>query len=137
MRRDDLQFGIIRSSKGYAEQDEWLDQMRQKRRVEESTDVIALFEKLKHGRLDGIFAAPILFLKLLPEMSIQNDFVIQDWFPNNKGTPVGLLLGKSRFSQADSVKWQNLAREMQNDGTFLRIFKTYLPEEDAKRHTAN
>lgn len=128
-----LQFGTVRSFKHGAEHENWLDRMKSEHRVQESVNIDILFNKLKLGRVDAILAPPSVYRKFLKDLNIENKFVVQDWAPNDEGILGCLVLTKKRFSEAEALKWQALVKEMKNDGTFKRIYATYLSEDDATR----
>jgi len=133
LAQKNLQFGTVRSFKHGVEHEKWLDRMKSENRVQESANIDILFNKLKHGRIDAILAPPAVYQKFLKDLNIENDFSIQDWAPNDAGIFGCLVLTKSRFSEAEARKWQALVKEMKSDGTFKRIYATYLSGDDATR----
>ena len=128
-----LQFGVVRSFKHEPKQDLWLAKLRQKNRVQESANVTTMFEKLKLGRIDAIYALPIVFRKLLKELDMESNVVVQDWTPNERGAIGCLVLAKQRFSRTDADQWRNLVRVMQSDGTLMRIYARYVPASEARK----
>jgi len=126
-----LVFGVVRSFNHGEELERWLGQMRLEKRVEESANIEILFNKLMLGRVDAIFAPPVVYRKFLKELNMQNDVMIQDWAPSDKGIVASLVLAKNRFSQADAKDWERLIMEMRSDGTFKEIFSHYLSQSDA------
>ncbi len=128
-----LQFGVVRGYTHGKPQDAWLAKMRESGRVEESANVDILFEKLKAGRIDAIFAFPFVYRKLLKELHINDAVAVQDWFPDDKGIIGCTMLAKHRFSEADAERWRELIREMQRDGTLSRIFTRYVTAEEAEQ----
>jgi polar amino acid transport system substrate-binding protein len=127
----ELVFGVVRSFNHGEELERWLDQMRLEKRVEESANIEILFNKLMLGRVDAIFAPPVVYRKFLNELNMENDVMIQDWAPSDKGIVASLVLAKNRFSEADAKDWERLIMEMRGDGTFKKIFSRYLSESDA------
>lgn len=126
-----LQFGVVRGFKHGDVLDNWLDGLRASNRVQESSNSGLLFEKLKQGHIDGMFAQPILFRKYLRDLSLHDGVVIQDWSPETKGVKGQLILAKHRFSQEQARRWQLLVQEMHRDGTLERIFRRYLSPSEA------
>ena len=126
-----LVFGVVRSFNHGEELEQWLNQMRREKRVEESVDIEILFNKLMLGRIDAIFAPPVVYRKFLSDLNIESDFEVQDWAPSDKGIVASLVLAKSRFTEADAKDWERLIMDMRSDGTFKKIFSRYLSEEDA------
>ncbi len=126
-----LVFGVVRSFNHGQELEEWLDQMRLEKRVEESVNIGILFNKFMLGRIDAIFAPPVVYRKFLSELNMENKVVIQDWAPSDEGIVASLVLAKSRFSEEDAKDWTRLIMDMRQDGAFKHIFSRYLSEEDA------
>jgi polar amino acid transport system substrate-binding protein len=133
LNRSQLQFGVVRGFKHGEEQDKWLEKMRQAARVEESASVNILFEKLKLGRINGMFSQPAVYRKNMKDMNMGSEVSIQDWFPSDKGVIGSLMLAKARFSEAEAARWGNIIREMRTDGTMERIFARYVSAAEAKK----
>lgn len=131
LQQPKLQFGAVRAFKHGTEQDKWLDQLRVDNRVQDSANVETLFKKLKEGRIDALFSQPAVYGKNLADLGLQHSTRVQDWTPEEKGVPHGLILAKSRFSAADAKTWQALVNAMRTDGTLKRIYTRYLGAADA------
>ena len=71
--------------------------------------------------MDATFSQPPVYRKKILDSGMQKDLAIQDWTPAEKGVPQGLILAKSRFSNADAEMWRAIIRDMHNDGTLKRI----------------
>ncbi|MBF0613572.1 MAG: amino acid ABC transporter substrate-binding protein [Magnetococcales bacterium] len=128
-----LQFGVVRSFKHGVDQDGWLDQLRLADRVQENPDVLTIFRKLKDRRVDAMFSQPPVFRKYLRDLEMEQEVEIQDWTPDEKGVPHGLILAKSRFDAVDAEQWRGLLEGMRRDGSLHRIFLRYVSEVEAKR----
>jgi polar amino acid transport system substrate-binding protein len=126
-----LVFGVVRSFNHGEELEKWLEQMRLENRVEESVNIEILFNKFMLGRIDAMFAPPVVYRKFLSERNMEDDIMIQDWAPSDKGIVASLVLAKNRFSESDSKDWARLIMGMRKDGTFKKIFSRYLSEADA------
>ncbi|MBK9348121.1 MAG: transporter substrate-binding domain-containing protein [Burkholderiales bacterium] len=126
-----LQFGAVRAFKHGVEQDQWLDALRAAQRVQDSANAQTLFKKLKEGRIDALFSQPPVYRKYLQDLGLQGQVVVQDWTPSEKGVAHGLILAKSRFSEADARQWQALVTGLRTDGTLKRIYNRYLPADEA------
>jgi len=133
LKNSKLQFGVVRGYTHGKAHDAWLKKMREAGRVEESANVDILFEKLKLGRIDGIFAFPFVYRKLLSELNMKGTTAVQDWFPEEKGIIGCTMLTKSRFSEAEANRWRALIRQMQHDGTLKRIFKRYVSDSESQQ----
>ncbi len=128
-----LKFGVVRAFKHGTDQDRWLDTLRLQQRVEESADVGILFRKIKDRRIDALFSQPPVYRKLIQDLDMHKDVQVMDWTPTEKGIPHGLILAKSRFSEADATQWRALIDKMRSDGTLQLIYSRYLPNAEATR----
>ena len=131
LQQPKLQFGAVRAFKHGTDQDKWLDQLRAGNRVQDSANVETLFKKLKEGRIDALFSQPAVYGKSLADLGLQQSTRIQDWTPDEKGVPHGLILAKTRFNAADAKAWQALVSTMRTDGTLKRIYAKYLSAGEA------
>lgn len=132
MAQGSLQFGVVRGFVHQPAQEKWLEQLRSSQRVQESASISMLFEKLKLGRIDGLFALPVVYRKILQEMKMQDEVVIRDWTPKDKASLGCLVMAKSRFSQAEAVRWRNVVLAIRTDGTLERIYARYLSPAEAR-----
>ena len=132
LAQSQLQFGVVRGFAHEPAQDKWLEQLRASQRVQESANVSILFEKLRLGRIDGLFSLPIVYRKILQELNMQDEVVIRDWTPKDRAANGGLVMAKSRFSEAESMRWHSVVREMRGDGTLERIYGQYLSPAEAR-----
>ncbi len=128
-----LQFGVVRAFKHGVEQDQWLEQLRSRQRVQESPNAETVFRKIKERRVDAMFSQPPVYRKFIEELDLHKEVAIQDWTPAEKGVPHGLILAKSRFSATDAEQWRALLGEMRADGALKRIFSRYLPAGEVQR----
>ena len=128
-----LQFGVVRGFKHGDALDQWLAPLQQAQRVQESASINLLVEKLKLGRIDGLFAQPVVYRKLLQDLQMAGEVVLQDWAPQDKGVVGSLILAKSRFSPAEAARWQALLGELHRDGTLARIYLRYVSAEEARQ----
>lgn len=130
LARKDAQFGVVRSFKHGSDQEVFLAQMRSQQRVQESPDVDALYGKLKQHRVAGIFSQPVVFRRNLSKFGLEKQLAIQDWTPNEKGLPHGLILAKSAFTETQALAWQAQINALKADGTLRKIYLRYLPESE-------
>lgn len=126
-----LKFGVVRAFKHGIEQDQWLETLRGQQRVEESLDAETLYRKLKDKQVQAIFSQPPVYRRQLSVLAMQKDVVIEDWTPSETGVLHGLILAKSRFSEAHAVQWQGLVNDMRRDGSLKAIFRRYMPANEA------
>jgi len=128
-----LQFGVVRGYTHGKDLDAWVEKMRQTGRVEESANVDVLFEKMKHGRIDGFFAFPFVYRKNLKDLKMEADVLVQDWAKNDKGIIGCAMLSKNRFSETEASRWIALVHKMREDGTLKRIFTRYVSAAEAEK----
>ena len=133
LRQSPLQFGVVRGFKHGDELDQWLEPLRQAQRVQESASVNQLVEQLKLKHIDGLFAQPAVYRKLLLDHQMEDEVTLQDWAPQDKGVIGSLILSKSRFSTVEAARWQALMRELKRDGTLARIFRRYVSAEEVRK----
>lgn len=133
LAQPNLIFGAIRAYKHGEEQEHWLQQLRQAGRVQESADADSIFKKIKEKRVDAMYAPVHVYRKKTLELGLQNEVLIQDWAPQDKGVAHGMILSKSRFSEKQAQQWRNLIEGMRTDGSLKRIFERYLPPNEAAK----
>lgn len=133
LAQPELTFGVVRAFRHGAEQDRWLDRLRRAGRVQESPDVETLFRKLAQGRVDALFSQPPVYRKYLLDQNLRDTVAILDWTPGEQGVPHGLILARSRFSEAEAGRWRSVLKQMRDDGSLKRIFSRYLPPADVER----
>ena len=126
LKQPALLFGAVRSFKHGVDQDKWLDMLRDAKRVHESVNVETLFKKLKEGRIDALYSQAPVYAKNLADLGMDKDVVVQDWTPTERGVPLGLILAKSRFQEADANAWRAVVEELRKDSTLKRIYTQYL-----------
>ena len=128
-----LQFGAVTPLSYGMDQDRWLAQLRQANRVQDVPELQLNFMKLKAGRIDAMFSTNFVSRKYLHDLDMEKDVVIQDWTPGETWVTGGLVLAKSRFSEAQAERWRVLLRQLRDDGTLKRIFSRYMPEAEAAK----
>ncbi len=131
IQRADLVFGAVRSFKHGNFNDEVIRQLSELNRLQYYPDSRTLFKALKQQRVQGIFAQAPVYRHLIPELQLSPKLRILDWAPQETGVEHGLVLAKTNFDEKQLQDWQQLMLELKQDGTLLRIFKTYLPEDEA------
>ncbi|EGM77457.1 periplasmic component of amino acid ABC-type transporter/signal transduction system [Rheinheimera sp. A13L] len=130
--RSDLRFGAVRSFKHGLLHDTFLQQLTTQNRVLYYTDSITLFKALKQGRVQAIFAQSPVYRRLLPQLQFAVQPRMLDWYRQEQGVPHGLVLAKASFTQPDVEHWRLLMEELKRDGTLLKIYSVYLPQQEAE-----
>jgi polar amino acid transport system substrate-binding protein len=131
LQRPDLVFGAVRSFKHGNLNDQVLKQLAERNRLQYYPDSRTLFKALKQQRVHAIFAQAPVYRHLIPELKLSPKLRILDWAPQEAGIEHGLVLAKASFNEEQLQEWQKLIQDIQQDGTMLSIFKTYLPEDEA------
>lgn len=119
-------FGAVASFRHGLEQDAFLDALRKQGRVEEAPDAFTLFQKLKAGRIQGMFSQPPVYQFYLETLGMKDLVQVQDWFPAEQKVPHGLVLSRKRFSQREYLYWKDLLEGMRKDGTLEKILIRHL-----------
>ena len=132
LARPRLRFGAVRSFIHGQMQDRWLDELREKNRVVDYAESDLLFRNLKGGRIDATFADPLVFRRAMSDFDMQDELAIEDWTPEERGTPVNVIFAKSRFGPAELAQWQGILHDMINDGTMRKIFERYMSAAEAE-----
>jgi polar amino acid transport system substrate-binding protein len=127
-----LIFGAVASFKHGQDQDEFLELLRSQNRVKDAPDVRTLFLQLREGRIDGFFSQPPVYFYHLRELKMEDKVEIEDWTPQEKGVPHGLIFSKKHFTEAQVNVWRQVIREMKQNGALLVIYRRYLAATDAK-----
>ncbi|MBF0181543.1 MAG: transporter substrate-binding domain-containing protein [Magnetococcales bacterium] len=128
----ELRFGLLRERLHNQTQRAWVNRLADEGRVEESVNADILMEKLLKRRIDGFFMMPVVYRKIIQDLKVTNDIVVQDWFPDDPGYAAHLILAKARFSRAQVAQWDKLMQEMRQDGTLSTLLARYVPEEEAQ-----
>lgn len=126
-----LQLGVVTSFKHGPDQDKWIEDLRKMNRVQYTAEPESILKKIKDERVDAMFSQLPVFKKFIKEFGMENDVVVQDWTPNEKVAPQGLILSKHRFSKEDAAKWQEVINEMKTDGTLKKIYMHYFSASEA------
>jgi len=131
LQRPDLIFGAVRSFKHGQFNESFIEQLTTLNRMQYYPDSRTLFKALKQQRVQAIFAQAPVYRHLIPELGLSPKLRILDWAPQEPGIEHGLVLAKSSFTKQQVQEWRQLMQDIQQDGTLLNIFNTYLPEAEA------
>lgn len=122
-------FGAVASFRHGNLQDNFLENLRDLRRVEEAPEAVTLFQKLKAGRIQGMFSQPPVYRYYLRELGMESSVNLGDWFPEEEKIPHGLVLSRKRIGITEFRYWQGLIEAMRDDGTLEKIFIRHLGEQ--------
>jgi polar amino acid transport system substrate-binding protein len=124
-----LRVGVARGhyiGKSYGE---FVAQLRNIARVEETGSTEQLFSMFKAGRFQAIVGTQLVYSSYLKEDQAR----VEDWDPAGPRYAVNLLISKKNFSQDESKHWADLMKTMVRDGTMLRLLERYTPSDDAAK----
>lgn len=126
-----LRWGAVRGYKHTPAYDAALDQARSQGRVVEATDDVALLRLLAEGTVDAVIGHSVVMRRYAAEHPRKPQLVALDWAPQQSVVSEGMVLSRSRFNDTELTYWRSLVRELVRDGTFLRIARRHVSEEEA------
>ncbi len=128
----DLRVGVARGyyvSKSYGD---FISQLRNIARVEETVSTEQLFAMFKAGRFQAMMGTLLVYSSYLKDDQAR----IEDWDPTGPKDAANLLISKKNFSQDEARRWGELMKSMVSDGTILHLLERYAsPAEAAKMLT--
>ena len=113
--------------------DNIISQLRDQGRVIEVADINSLYNMLIIRRVQAIFSPPAVYRAMLSKHQIENEFIPEDWVPDDPITILNLMLSKTRFSTEQVHQIEELIKAMQHDGTLQKILKKHLGATDAAK----
>jgi polar amino acid transport system substrate-binding protein len=125
-----LRWGAVRSYKHTPAYDAVLEQARGLGRLVEATDDGALLRLLAEGTVDAIIGHSVVIRRYAAEHPRKPKLVALDWAPQQSVVPEGMVLSRARFSEAELAYWRHLVREVVRDGTFARIARRHVAEDE-------
>lgn len=126
-----LRWGAVRGYKHTPTYDVALDQARTQGRLVEATDDVALLRLLAEGTVDAVIGHSVVMRRYAAEHPRKPQLVALDWAPQQSVVPEGMVLARSRFNDSELTYWRNLVRDVVRDGTFLRIARRHVTEDEA------
>ncbi|WP_373974475.1 transporter substrate-binding domain-containing protein [Chitinibacter sp. SCUT-21] len=133
LANSNLRWGVVKSYKHGAEQDELIEKLRAQERVIEAKDSAELFQMLSENKIQGLFAQATAYNFYARQLSFDKPLVARDWAPVDRGVEARLVYSKKHFSEADMAAWDQIIYQMQADGTIQKIIARYLPTPEVKR----
>lgn len=119
---------VIRSFQHGATYDAWLDKLRAQGRLYETGDFPSLLRLFKLRRVDAVLGLATSWAQLLRQEDMQGQYRIVDWAPQDKITG-GLVVSRTRVSDAVAAQFSRAIRDMQQDGTLRAIYERHLGPE--------
>jgi polar amino acid transport system substrate-binding protein len=127
-----LRVGLVRGYIGSPYND-FLSQLRNIARVEEVEDVGRLYSMLKVGRFQAVISSYLVYAYYLKDPVLAEHVQIVDWAPNAPQEAINLLISKKKFSQEESKRWSEVLKNINADGTMLKLLNSYAPPEVAAK----
>ncbi len=125
-----LRWGAVRGYKHTPAYDAALEQARGQGRLVEATDDGALLRLLAEGTVDAVIGHSLVIRRYAAEHPRKPQLVALDWAPQQSVVPEGMVFSRARFSEAELAYWRNLVREIVRDGTFARIARRHVAEDE-------
>jgi polar amino acid transport system substrate-binding protein len=130
MANPKLRWGAVRGYRHTPDYDAALDAARAQGRVVEATDDAALLRLLTDGSVDAVIGHAVVMRRYAVEHPRKPQLVALDWAPRGSVVPEGLVLSRARFSETEIAAWKKLVWEVVRDGTFARIARRHVPEDE-------
>jgi len=124
-----LRLGIVRGHYPGKAYNDFVNQLRNIARVDETSDEERLFLMFKSNRFQAMLASPFVY----PAYLDQGKYRIEDWMPNGPRDSYNLLISKKHFNQDDVKLWTDLMNTMISDGSLRKMLETYVPSAEAAK----
>ena len=103
-----LRWGAVKSYRHGDQQDQLLATLHAAARVDEAKDSQELFEWLKAGKVQAIFAQSVIYSFYLRQLNFGDKMAVRDWTPLEKPVHAHLVFSKKHFTEAEALAWSNL-----------------------------
>jgi polar amino acid transport system substrate-binding protein len=127
-----LKVGVVRGFKHSSFYDPLIAKWAQAGRVIEHVDEALLMGALQRGEVAAVVSSAGVYHLYTNAETGPHKLRVMDWDPGNMQVIGNLVLSKARFDQAEATKWGLLLKDMQRDGSLLRIFRKYVSAEEAQ-----
>lgn len=124
-------WGAVRGYKHTPAYDAALEKARAQGRLVEATDDVALLRLLAEGTVDAVIGHSVVMRRYAAEHPRKPQLVALDWVPQQSVVPEGMVLSRARFNDSELGYWRNLVRDLVRDGTFLRIARKHVSDDEA------
>jgi len=128
----DLRLGVVKSYKHGEAWEPFIEQLRQRGRVDELADTGSLFDQLEANRIAAFPALSLVTLGMAKRYPTRQPMVRLPWFGEQAKIEHGLILSRSRLDPATYKLFQQTISEMRSDGTLKAIFSRYMGNADAE-----
>ncbi|MFA9217932.1 MAG: substrate-binding periplasmic protein [Sphingomonadaceae bacterium] len=95
-------------------------------RWQETASQDNLYRMLKNGRFTAMFALLPFYAKYLKDNQMEDQVLVDDWFPREAPIPHSLVLSRQSFGENEIAALRKVLEDMHRDGTLLRIFSKYV-----------
>ncbi len=124
-----LRLGVVRGHYPGKAYNDFVGQLRNIARVEETNEEERLFAMFKADRFQAMLASPLIYPTYLDE----GKYRIEDWMPNGPRDSSNLLISKKNFSQDEAKRWAELMNTIINDGSLRSMLEKYVPSAEAAK----
>ncbi len=132
LSRRDIKVGIVRGYYYGEHYTELIKKLEDRKMIVQAKDTEHLYEMLEEDWIQVTFNNASSYLFYFDFYNIK-DINIYDWAPEEEPLVRNLVFSKKYFSSEDVVRFQKTIDGMIEDGTLYKIFKRFLPEDNAKR----
>jgi polar amino acid transport system substrate-binding protein len=131
LEQSNVRVGVIRGFRHESIYDELIARLTPKNRVVKAADVPECLRLFDKGIVDVIFSQPIVFGQYLSKDYISSNVTFRDWAPKEDMSVGALILSRKSFTSDQAQKWDDLIVKLQNSGTLLKIFETFVSRSQA------
>jgi polar amino acid transport system substrate-binding protein len=124
-----LRLGIARGYFPGTAYNDFIAQLRNLARIDETGDSDRLFAMFKAHRFQAMLAPQLVYDSYLEE----GQYRVEDWAPNAPRDSSNLLISKKNFSQDEAKRWGEIMNAMISDGSLRGMLEKYVSPADATR----
>jgi polar amino acid transport system substrate-binding protein len=133
--KSNLRMAVVRSFRHEAAYDAMIAKLSEQGRVVEAANVSDLLRMLDKGIVDAVLSQPIVYRQYLDEEKIAATLVQRDWAPQDQFSVGTIMLSRKTFTDIQARQWDQTLVDMQRDGSFQKIARSFLSPEAAKALT--
>jgi len=115
--------------------DNFVEQMRARRQVNEAADTDELFRLLRTNRIQMLITTSVVYRRYLTERDL-TQYRIEEWDKTTPDPYLNLMLSRKTVDSALTQRFDNALRDMRKDGTLRRIAEKYAAPDDIQRMLA-
>ncbi|MGQ5525675.1 hypothetical protein ACUHMQ_20840 [Chitinimonas sp. PSY-7] len=133
LSNNQLRIAVGRSFSHGPGYDSVISSLREQGRVIEVADINSLYNMLIIRRVQAIFSPVPVYRGMLSTQQLENEFVPEDWVPDDPEVPLNLMLSKVRFTAEQAQQVKGMVEALQHDGTLKKTLEKHLGTADAAK----